>query len=125
MDKILSVFKALSDRNRLRIYMALVNHNELCACQIVELLQVTGATASRHLNQLTQAGLLKSRKDGRWVNYSLENNSHNFSIVRKWINSQLRQSETYLNDLQVLKKITSINREVLCKKQRNDETDRS
>ena len=63
--------KALADRNRLRIVAALADYEELCACQLTELLGVSGATASRHLAQLTASGLLASRKDGRWVHYCL------------------------------------------------------
>ena len=49
MKNILSVCRALSDRNRLRIVAALAVHDELCACQLTEMLTVSGATASRHL----------------------------------------------------------------------------
>jgi len=64
--------KALADGNRLRIVLALRDEGELCACQIVALLGVAGPTASRHLARLVDAGLLRSRKDGRWVHYRLD-----------------------------------------------------
>ena len=47
-----NIFKALGDRNRLRILAALLCHKELCACQIHEWLGVTGATASKHLGPI-------------------------------------------------------------------------
>ena len=59
-----NVFKALGDRNRLRILASLLCHKELCACQIHEWLGVTGATASKHLGLLVDNGLIKSRKEG-------------------------------------------------------------
>jgi ArsR family transcriptional regulator, arsenate/arsenite/antimonite-responsive transcriptional repressor len=43
MNDLLSILKALSDKNRLRIFYALLTYEELCACQITELLQVAGA----------------------------------------------------------------------------------
>ena len=63
MDKLTAIFKALSDRNRLRIVSALMKCDELCACQLTELIQVTGATASRHMGVLISSGLVDSRKD--------------------------------------------------------------
>lgn len=120
MDTILSIFKALADRNRLRIYTALMQYDELYACQIVELLQVTGATASRHLSQLVHAGLLKNRKEGRWIYYSLEDNPFTFVVIEKWLKDQLSQSEQFDLDLEELKKITALDREDLCRKQRGE-----
>ncbi|MFW5959693.1 MAG: hypothetical protein ACOCSE_01080 [Chitinivibrionales bacterium] len=37
MEKLLSAFKALSDRNRMRVVSALLEYDELCACQVTEL----------------------------------------------------------------------------------------
>ena len=68
MEWMTSIFKALSDRNRLRAVSPLMQVNELCACQITERLQVTGATASRHMGVLISAGLVCRKKDGRWAN---------------------------------------------------------
>lgn len=71
MNRLTAIFKALSDRNRLRIVSALMKCDELCACQVTELIQVTGATASRHMGVLISSDLVGSRKDGRWVYYRL------------------------------------------------------
>ncbi len=71
MNQKLSQLKALSDANRLGVIMALLEEEELCACQITAWLGVTGPTVSRHLKQLEQCGLLEARKEGRWVHYRL------------------------------------------------------
>ena len=118
MNTVLQIFKALSDRNRLRIFAALMHYEELCACQFVELLQVTGATASRHLSQLTQAGLIQSRKEGRWIFYRLTDDKFNVEVAAKWLKEELSQSAGFHADLKTLKKITTFNREDLCRKQR-------
>lgn len=120
MDTALHIFKALSDRNRLRIFAALMKYDELCACQIVELLQVTGATASRHLSQLVHAGLIQSRKEGRWIHYSLKNSKFNSEIAGRWLTEKLAQSESVERDMADLKRITACDREDLCRKQRGD-----
>jgi len=120
MEKIERLFKALSDRNRLRIIAALLEYNEMCACQIVELLQVTGATTSRHLSFLVREGLLDSRKDGRWVFYRLDYSRNNCENVMFWLENQLSQSEIIMRDALALKEIMALDREYICRKQKGE-----
>ena len=116
----LSILKALSDRNRLRIVAALTAHEELCACQITELLQVSGATASRHLGQLVNAGILKNRKEGRWVYYWLDKSQQNHQPIMDWLRIQLSRSRELKKDKMELKKIIALDREEICRKQRGE-----
>ena len=62
--------KALADQTRLRI-LALLNSRELCACQIVAVFELANSTISKHLAILKQAGLIQSRKQGRWIYFFL------------------------------------------------------
>ncbi len=71
MDTLLPVFKALSDETRLRI-LSLLNKGEICVCDIAETLQMTQPNISFHLGMLKEAGLIKDKKDGRWVHYSID-----------------------------------------------------
>ena len=66
----MSVTKALSDANRVRMLCAL-RGGELCVCQLIKLLQLAPSTVSKHLSILHQAELVESRKMGRWVYYRL------------------------------------------------------
>ena len=70
MKNYLAVTKALSDPNRVRMLCAL-RAGELCVCQLIELLGLAPSTVSKHLSILNQAGLIDSRKEGRWVYYRL------------------------------------------------------
>ena len=70
MREFLGVAKALSDENRIRALMALAG-GELCLCQIIELLELAPSTVSKHMSVLHQAGLVETRKEGRWVYYRL------------------------------------------------------
>ena len=70
MREVLNITKALSDENRVRILMSL-RAGELCVCQIIEMLGLAPSTVSKHLSILHQAGLVESRKDGRWIYYRL------------------------------------------------------
>lgn len=70
MRQLLALMKALADENRLRVLVALKGR-ELCLCQIVELLGLATSTVSKHMSILHDAGLVDSRKDGRWNYFRL------------------------------------------------------
>jgi DNA-binding transcriptional ArsR family regulator len=65
-------FKALSDPTRLKI-LYLLQHGELCVCEINTAIEKPQSTTSHHLNVLKSAGLIKGRKDGVWIHYKLTN----------------------------------------------------
>ena len=69
-----TLFKALSDRTRLRI-LALVAQGEICVCEIHGALGIPQPTASRHLAYLRRAGLVSGRRKGLWVYYRLSEQS--------------------------------------------------
>lgn len=71
MDAV-SVFKALGDPVRLRIVRLVASAGELCVCKIVEQLDLDQPAVSHHLSKLRQAGILRARKCGKWVYYSLD-----------------------------------------------------
>ncbi|WFD09652.1 ArsR/SmtB family transcription factor [Tepidibacter hydrothermalis] len=70
MDKMVEIFKALSDKNRLLI-LDMLSCGELCACDIIEGLNLTQPTISHHMKILQKANLINSRKEGKWMKYSL------------------------------------------------------
>lgn len=63
-------FKALADETRLRI-LGLLSVREMCVCEVMVALDLTQPTASHHLGLLENAGLVKARKEGKWVFYSV------------------------------------------------------
>ena len=63
-------FSALADETRLRI-LKLLMIREMCVCEIMVALDLTQPTASHHLNLLENAALVKDRKEGKWVFYSI------------------------------------------------------
>jgi ArsR family transcriptional regulator len=70
MQDLLNVFKALSEETRLRI-IKLLEHGELCVCDIVAALDMIQPKVSFHLAVLKDAGLIKDRKQGKWTHYSI------------------------------------------------------
>jgi ArsR family transcriptional regulator len=70
MNELVAIFKALSDETRLRI-VKLLEKGELCVCDVVAALDIVQPKASFHLGVLKEAGLIKDRKQGKWIHYSL------------------------------------------------------
>lgn len=64
------VFRAFSDRTRLRI-LHLLRGGETCVCDLVSVLDVPQPKVSRHLAYLRRARLVKARKQGLWSYYTL------------------------------------------------------
>lgn len=69
-------FKALSDVNRVMI-MDMLSCGELCACMILEKLNINQSTLSHHMKILCDSGLVNSRKDGKWMYYTLNHKAIN------------------------------------------------
>jgi len=74
------IFKALSDATRLKITYALTLEEELCVCDVANIIGSTTATASHHLRLLRNMGLAKYRKEGKLVFYSLKD-EHVYQLV--------------------------------------------
>ncbi len=64
------IFKALGDRNRLEI-MDLISEQELSAGQILQKVKMAQSTLSHHMKILCDSGIVNSRKDYRWVYYTI------------------------------------------------------
>ena len=71
MNELLNIFKALSDETRLRI-IKLLEHGELCVCDIVAAFDMVQPKVSFHLGVLKKAGLVKDRKQGKWMHYRID-----------------------------------------------------
>lgn len=67
---IASGFQALSEPLRIRL-LELLRSQELCVCELCEILEVSQSKLSFHLKTLKEAGLVRSRQEGRWIYYSL------------------------------------------------------
>jgi ArsR family transcriptional regulator len=70
MQELLNIFKALSDETRLKL-LKILEKGEICVCDLVSVLDMSQPKISFHLNVLKEAGLIKDRKQGKWVHYSI------------------------------------------------------
>jgi DNA-binding transcriptional ArsR family regulator len=114
----MTVIKALADTNRVRILCAL-RGQELCVCQIIEMLGLVSSTVSKHLSILRQARLLEDRKDGRWIYYRYPDAPN---VLARKVLSLLATSLTDDRQIQAdgerVKKIRCVDKEKLCRTQK-------
>jgi ArsR family transcriptional regulator len=64
------LFRALADPTRLRL-LNLIADREICVCYFVEILGISQPKISRHLAYLRRAGLVATRREGKWMHYRL------------------------------------------------------
>lgn len=107
-----SIFKALADKNRIRILKMLQNKS-LCVCEITDTLKLAASTVSNHLKILTKTGLIISFKEGKWINYSINPHPENnlLSSVLLYLQFVLEDDDTIIKDR---KAILKVDRNVLC-----------
>jgi len=68
ISRLARIGRALGDEGRIRALLALTG-KEMCACHITALLKLAPSTVSKHMSILRKAGLVISRKSGRWMHY--------------------------------------------------------
>jgi DNA-binding transcriptional ArsR family regulator len=74
---VVEIFKALSDPTRFKIAYSLYKAGELCVCDVSVIIGSSVATASHHLRLLKTLGITKSRKEGKLIYYSLDDDHVN------------------------------------------------
>ena len=72
IGSVAQLFKALADENRAKISYALCQDDELCVCDVANIIGSSVATASHHLRTLHKQGIVKYRKEGKLAFYSLD-----------------------------------------------------
>jgi len=65
-----NLFKSMSDPNRLMI-IDMLSCGSLCACKLLEKQQITQSTLSHHMKSLCDCGLVKARRESKWMHYTL------------------------------------------------------
>ena len=107
------VLKALADENRIKILYLLNEKKDLCVCEIREIIGLSQPTISSHLKLLENSGLVTYRKDGKWVNYSIN------LVLDKRISQMLNNVFSIIEFDEIVKKdritVNEINRKNLCK----------
>lgn len=110
-----TVAKAVADPSRTRI-LKLLEGGELCVCQITTVIDLTPAAISKHLSALKTAGLLLTRRDGKWVYYRLAEKELN-PYARQFLtlmSANLADDPIVLEDRRILAMVNKTPVQVLC-----------
>ncbi|MBU0439297.1 ArsR/SmtB family transcription factor [Staphylococcus succinus] len=83
IDSVTEIFKALSDGNRIRI-MHLLSHGECSVGHIAHTLDISQSNVSHQLRLLKQAHLVKSKRDGQSMIYTLDD-THVTTLLKQAI----------------------------------------
>jgi DNA-binding transcriptional ArsR family regulator len=118
MESFLTITRALSDENRVRALLAL-GDQEVCVCQLIELLQLAPSTVSKHMSILKQAGLVAGQKKGRWMYYRLPGTGAPPAVrqVLSWVRQAASKTPRIRTDARRMEKILRANRDILCERQ--------
>lgn len=96
-DQVKQLFRALAEPIRLQVVQALAS-GERCVCELTDQLDLAQSKLSFHLRVLKEAGLIRSRQEGRWMHYSL--NPSVLSALQSWL-GQLAEPPRASNGLEL------------------------
>ena len=114
MHEVMAIARALADENRTRVLMCL-GGGELCLCEIIELLGLAPSTVSKHLSILQRAGLVESRKEGRWVYYDLpKKRRRGVREAMRWVAEALKDDPQVKEDAIRVKAVRKMDKAKLC-----------
>lgn len=80
VEKASMVLKLLGDKTRLSM-MKLLEQNDCCVCEFVEIFDISQSAISQHLRKLKDIGLVKENRKGQWIFYSLNRESGAIKLV--------------------------------------------
>ncbi|MBO5479052.1 MAG: helix-turn-helix transcriptional regulator [Clostridia bacterium] len=89
IETLSNMFKLFADNTRLRIICSILN-TELCVCDLCELLDLNQSTVSHQLQILRNAKLVKYRREGKQIYYSLQD-EHIEQIIRNKFSTYFRR----------------------------------
>jgi len=106
MREFVKIHKALSDPHRLRI-LKMLEMRSLCVCEITAVLNLATSTVSKHLAILREANLIVDFKEGKWVNYRLNQNRYPSYAqeILKLLQHWLPSDETITRDKRLADKV--------------------
>ncbi len=105
-------FKAIGDKNRLRILYMLIK-KPLCVCEITSILHLSQSTISGHLKVLKEAEIVEDIKSGLFVEYDINKDNVFLNKILKYIEEEFKKEELVIVDI---KKLSKANRYEICKK---------
>jgi ArsR family transcriptional regulator len=103
MDKLMNLFKVLSDETRMRI-LVLLYHKKLCVCQIQGILEESQPKISKHLGKLRDMGFVKDERQEQFIYYYIDRDNELLKDILEKITLNLEDYNTIKKDLENLQK---------------------
>jgi ArsR family transcriptional regulator len=106
MIKEVEVYKAIGEETRLRILRLIIKaEREICACEIMDILEKPQYTISKNLGILVSAGLILEHREGRMMFYKLKNDDEfNKTIFENIRLIKCNSNPAFENDFKRLEK---------------------
>lgn len=82
----LSLYRAIAHEIRLRCLLLLLEHDELCVCELTYVIGTAQPTISRHLAHLREVELVSDRREGLWIHYRIN------PELPAWVANVLRET---------------------------------
>lgn len=106
MNNLIELFKALSDETRVRI-INLIYHQQLCVCELVEILDLSQPKISKHIAKLRQIDLVKTNRNEQFIYYSFNKNNEQYYNIITNILEQAKENDIIKEDLYKLEQTES------------------
>ncbi|OAT84319.1 transcriptional regulator [Bacillus sp. MKU004] len=85
IDKTAGVLKLLGDKTRLTM-VKILDTNDCCVCEFVEIFKASQPAISQHVRKLKDVGIVKEKRRGQWIIYSLNRESEFFPLIQSLLN---------------------------------------
>jgi len=92
IEKAAQILKLLGDKTRLSM-MKLLQTNECCVCELVEIYDASQPSISQHLRKLKDIGLVKEQRKGQWIFYSINQTHEHYDFLVRILDSLPNQDE--------------------------------
>ncbi|WML49716.1 metalloregulator ArsR/SmtB family transcription factor [Neobacillus sp. PS3-34] len=80
LESCAGILKLLGDKSRLSMVKIMSEH-ECCVCELVDLFEMSQPAISQHVRKLKDSGIIKERRGGQWIYYTLNPQSPFYSFV--------------------------------------------
>ena len=102
--QVTELFKVLSDETRLRI-INLIYLQDLCVCELVEILQESQPKISKHIAKLRQIGLVTTKRNEQYIYYRFNRENKSYVKIIANMIEEIRSIDTYKKDMERLQAI--------------------
>lgn len=92
MEKVAQILKLLGDKTRLSM-MKLLQTNECCVGELVEIYKASQPAISQNLRKLKDIGLVKEKRKGQWIFYSINQTHEHYDFLARILDSLPTQDD--------------------------------